>query len=219
MILDCFDICENTILNNESKKIYNNGNFNENELALYLPYTEPLYKKYEQNSGISTFATNSFNISKAVTYAQKWARTYNYNFACFPGKDCTNFASQIARAGGIKDKSGWYYKSTQNYSKTWSVADQFVKYWKVSYSTTSFKNFSTKLKKGNFIAYDKNNDGKYDHVAFVTERSSKTVTTEKVTYTDFRIAQHSSNYLEWVSSSSCNWEKITGIKVIIKTPN
>ena len=122
--------------------------------------------------------------------------------------------SQIARAGGISNRSNWYYNSTQSYSTSWVRADTFVKTWKVAYSTTSFKTFSNKVSKGKFIAYDSEADGKWNHVAFVTAIGS-----QKSNYRDFKIAQHTKNYHAWVSSDTNGWENVSGLKAIINTPN
>lgn len=119
------------------------------ELAVLMPYTSPYYKEYERKATINTCTT--MNVTNAINYADKWASSYNYSYACFINGDCTNFASQIARAGGISNRSNWYYNSTQSYSTSWVRADTFVKTWKVAYSTTSFKTFSNKVSKESLL--------------------------------------------------------------------
>ncbi|MBS6235926.1 amidase domain-containing protein [Anaeromassilibacillus sp. Marseille-P3371] len=49
-----------------------------------------------------------------------------------------------------------------------------------------------RVRKGDFIAYDAGNDGDWGHCAFVTAIGSKTSSG----YTDFKVAQHSSDYNE-----------------------
>lgn len=211
-LLTFFNVCDNCDLNNEIRQIVKTDNYSMDELAVLMPYTSPYYKEYERKATINTCTT--MNVTNAINYADKWASSYNYSYACFINGDCTNFASQIARAGGISNRSNWYYNSTQSYSTSWVRADTFVKTWKVAYSTTSFKTFSNKVSKGKFIAYDSEADGKWNHVAFVTAIGS-----QKSNYRDFKIAQHTKNYHAWVSSDTNGWENVSGLKAIINTPN
>ena len=217
-LLDFFDVCDNQEKNILIKNLYDSGNYSMVEMAILLPYTSPYYIEYSNTPQISTYS--NFNISKAISYAAKYAETYNYSYQVWLNADCTNFASQIVRAGGIENKgsasSGWYYGGVGNNSDAWRLADNFVKYWKVDYSTINFNTFSNKISKGKFIAYDSNSDGKWNHVAFVTDTKSGTTTSG---YKDFKVAQHTKNYHAWVSSTTNGWENVSGIKAIIKTPS
>lgn len=66
------------------------------------------------------------------------------------------------------------------------------------YSTTNHSNFKTNISKGSFIVADFDNDGDWDHCGFVSDKKSD----------DYKVAQHTSNYNEWVSSSKNNWDNI-----------
>ena len=76
------------------------------------------------------------------------------------------------------------------------------------------------LREGDFISYDKYNDGAWDHMGYVTDTSGvlKTHTWEYngedgnysglVNYYNFRVAQHTTNYHAWASGDTNNWEKL-----------
>lgn len=167
---------------------------------------------------------SKFDVEKGISYAKKYAPEGKHNpkYHYFTGRDCTNFVSQIKKAGGvpfhyayigtvnptIDKKKSWYYKSKDNYGHYWTVADKFAKFFEVKYTTTSFMNLSKKVKKGSFITKDASNDKDWDHMAFVTATTSKKKTTEGVTYYDFKIAQHTSDYHLYVSSKDCGWDRI-----------
>lgn len=168
---------------------------------------------------------SKFNVSRGVEYAEKYAKKANSKYKNWISskKDCTNFVSQIKTYGGVKHhysyvtikaeqhlikSKSWYYSSKNNYGGIWPSADKFAKFFGVKSKTTNFKTFSSNVKKGSFIAYDKENDGKWNHMAFVTSKSSKLKKTNGVSYYDFRIAQHSKEYNALVSEAENAWEKI-----------
>ena len=79
----------------------------------------------------------AYNTSNAVTYANKYALTYNSSYHNFDssGGDCTNFTSQCLYAGGITMHKGthlagncWYYTSANNRSSTWNGSNEFKNY-------------------------------------------------------------------------------------------
>ena len=76
------------------------------ELAVLMPYTSPYYKEYERKATINTYTT--MNVTNAINYADKWASSYNYSYACFINGDCTNFASQIMYEAGVQQSDEWY---------------------------------------------------------------------------------------------------------------
>ncbi|MDK0520696.1 amidase domain-containing protein [Streptomyces sp. ML-6] len=82
-------------------------------------------------------ATASYNYSAMVRYANKYWKKPNSNYRTY-GNDCTNFISQVMRAGGWKATSGsfasrknnkkWFYAShTWTTSYTWAGAENW--YW------------------------------------------------------------------------------------------
>ena len=66
-------------------------------------------KKNISCGGIKAHASRvgSYNRNVAVNYATSWAYSRNNNFANFQnlGGDCTNFASQVFRAGNYVNDS------------------------------------------------------------------------------------------------------------------
>lgn len=168
---------------------------------------------------------SKFNVARGVQYAAKYAENPNKKYTNWikDNKDCTNFVSQIKTYGGVKPyyayitakyekhlvkSKSWYYSSKNNYGAIWPSADKFAKFFGVKSTTTSFYTFSTKVKKGSFISYDKENDGKWNHMAFVTDKSGTVKKTEGVKYYNFRVAQHSDEYNAWVSADENHWETI-----------
>lgn len=62
----------------------------------------------EDEKNINTRA--GYNYSAMANYLEKYWKNYNPSYRSFKNKggDCTNFISQALRAGGWKDKPGWY---------------------------------------------------------------------------------------------------------------
>lgn len=169
---------------------------------------------------------SKFNVSKGVTYANKHATKINRSgYGYLKGRDCTNFASQIKYEGGVpsykqQTSGGWSHwveyhaqGSVHKYSTKWVKADSFVKFFgvkkKYTYGKQGFTNMSKAVKKGSFIAHDKNNDGDWDHLGFVTvvTKTSRKFPDGKKTYYDFKVAQHSSDYHLYVSHKDNGWDK------------
>lgn len=144
------------------------------------------------------------NLTGAINYAKKYAEKPNTLYRYFPYGDCTNFISQILNNGGVKQVtsnskySGWWYKTENNYSHSWTVADTFSKYMgRVKYNV-SWNTFRSKLVKGSFIGKDDSGDGDVNHMAFITAISSDKK--------QVQIAQHTKNYIKW--SNSTGWTNI-----------
>lgn len=75
-----------------------------------------------------------YNRTRAVAYAKRWALSRNpdyYDFSAIGG-DCTNFASQCLYSGApVMDYSptlGWYFKSLNDRSPSWTGVDFFYDY-------------------------------------------------------------------------------------------
>lgn len=97
---------------------------------------------------ITTAKTGGYNYKAMANYLEKYWSNYNSKYRSFSGKggDCTNFASQALRAGGWKDKLGWYknanywwYNST-NQSRSWSAVNYWATFAKNSGRTSTLKN-------------------------------------------------------------------------------
>jgi hypothetical protein len=74
----------------------------------------------------------TFDAGRAVKYALKWTAGYNPAYKVF-ADDCTNFLSQIMRAGGMQmmrefhlGQGSWWSQTYGRNTLSWSVADTFV---------------------------------------------------------------------------------------------
>lgn len=150
----------------------------------------------------------SYNQSNAIWYAKYYAKNYNTNYPYHDGHDCANFASQILNYAGESMNTSWYCTSLHS-SAAWDNENSFMNYWTqfgIQTDRFSHKAFTDSLKPGNFISYDANGDGNWDHVGFVTDKARDY--NPNLGYTDYQVAQHSGNYLLWTSESGNGWETI-----------
>lgn len=193
------------------------------EIDLRTPYTSnKVYNRPVSNRYVS------FNVNNAVAYAKKHTYTHNPAYRSY-GSDCTNFASQIAFAGGIpitngaNMDTGWYA-----YSATWVNANRFANWYGIWNSSKSHSWFSVQASRGDFVALDYDSNGKWDHIGFVVDKDNYQGTYtnsygKSETYYDYRIAQHTSDYDSWASWDSCSWEEAWDTKNatygIILTPH
>lgn len=215
-----FDIYENTSENDELVKIAQEKNsleelVNDEDFMYELPTNseEELRDEAEaygtevaSDSGIVLAA--SFSKTDAIDYAQDYAKERNTtNFPSYD-KDCANFASQILRAGGKSDYKNWTCSKVAGHylcGQAWTVADTFAKYWGVDYTYKTNKNFSKNLKKADCITYDKANDGKWDHIGFVTNVHDYD---SSLGYCDYRVAQHTTDYILWARRAGNGWDTL-----------
>lgn len=93
-------------------------------------------------------------------------------------------------------------------SRSWRVVTDFVRYFGVRYTTSSFKELSLAVVRGDFIAYRSNPRAKkWNHIGFVADTSPRLKHSDvSGDYYDFRIIQHTSDYDAWVSSDKCGWD-------------
>jgi len=75
----------------------------------------------------------------------------------------------------------------------------------VGYTTKSHYNFAANIQKYDFIAFDRANDGSWDHIGYVTADDNYI---GSYGYYDYKVAQHSTNYHAWASSSTNNWDTL-----------
>ena len=85
-----------------------------------------------------------YDRAKAVQYALRWALSRNpeyYDYAEIGG-DCTAFASQSVYAGsGVMNYTptfGWYYRSANDKSPSWSGVDYFYNFMTTNEGTGPF---------------------------------------------------------------------------------
>lgn len=203
------------VFRKRSKNIQNE----KNAIGKMLPYYTPAAQRTNRvqmaiNNGDNILNVSVANVSKAVSYAKKYAVNSNknaYGEAGWFGKaDCTNFASQILEASGIgqvsgkNERYGWWHKKTNNkhkYSISWINSDTFARYMGVGWKGRKHQSFVSNIGKGDLIALDNSSDGSWDHIGFVSDKSNISVCSEKGgTFKNYQIAQHSDNYIGWANS-------------------
>lgn len=197
-----FTVCRNHIMNKEILSLYNQKDYQFDELVVLLPYTSPVIEKVMNSNATLRVVPRSISArDRRIMQQNRYARVYGdkpnikkYNF--YNGKDCTNFVSQVLVAGGIKTDNTW-----KPYTRTWINAHAFVLYW---YMKTGAKNgypnfalLSKTLQAGDIIGADWGGDGHYDHCAYVVADGPKT----SAGYYDVTIAQHSKEYVSKASNT------------------
>jgi len=118
----------------------------------------------------SAAASYTYNVSKAIAYADKYCINYNSSYNSYKGRggDCANFVSQCLYAGGFKQDSVWYKHSVAWINVMKQIA-HFKPYGKFLTANNS------NLIKGNPIYFDWNGDGVYDHATICAGRNSSGV--------------------------------------------
>lgn len=86
----------------------------------------------------------------------------------------------------------------------------------VASTTKDHKTFSTGINKGTIIAADFENDEDWDHIDFVVDSDNYTKNYSGKVYYDYKVAQHTNNYLAWTSSSIKGWGNIGGKYAIVR---
>lgn len=172
--------------------------------------------KKQKELKISTRATELPRINSAIHYAVLYGERPNYSkYAYFGHGDCANFVSQILEAGGLPQtnsgnrETGWWHSienGKHNHSLSWTVADRFVRHMGVTFLTRNHHTFSTKVVAGDMIGLDFDGNGAWDHVAFVVQDENFEANYHGKYYFDYKVAQHTPNYVGWVSETYNNWE-------------
>ncbi|WP_405081640.1 amidase domain-containing protein [Paenibacillus chitinolyticus] len=120
-----------------------------------------------------------YDRGKAVKYADTWWNRYNPAFIEFE-VDCTSYVSQCLFAGGTpmnytgKRGAGWWYAGKQGgrelWSYSWAVAQALQLYVPASRRGLSgtLVSSAAELRPGDFISYDWDGDGRFQHNTFVT---------------------------------------------------
>lgn len=131
----------------------------------------------------STFYT-AYNVNAAVSYSDTYALNYNsayYNFNSLGG-DCANFTSQCINAGGMPQvvgsqygTNGWFYKTSNNRSATWTGANS-LRTWMGQNRGVLIDNPSdAQIYTGSPVFYDWDKNGKYDHATFCVGKNAENV--------------------------------------------
>ncbi|MET8977454.1 amidase domain-containing protein [Streptomyces sp. NPDC004539] len=116
-----------------------------------------------------------YNYSAMAKYAEKYWKNYNSAYRKFDGKggDCTNFISQSLRAGGWKNKSGWYrnanywWYNSSNQTYSWTGVDHWATFAKKSGRTSILGNVYS-MGIGDILQMDFDRAGGKDHSMIAT---------------------------------------------------
>lgn len=147
-------------------------------------------------------------VTRAINYAISWYYRFNPNYRNFTGSggDCINFVSQAIHAGGRPMSPLWHHQKTAlggdgpfgfTSSPSWTRVGNFLSHWGSSVSSPDFQRISTFLRPGDVLLVDFGSDRNPDHSGLVT-----TIGGTISGYTNFKIAQHTSEYHDWASNKS-----------------
>lgn len=157
---------EKLLFSKEKEKIENNNTINKNST--------------NTDTSINSYSEHNFNRSSMVNYANKYAYSRNPNYGDFSklGGDCTNFVSQIIKAGGTPfDTTGsyrWYYFNMNNRAPSWSGVWNLYDYLiNNDYIGPQGKLANTNeilygMKTGDVVFIDFDKDGTLDHAVSIT---------------------------------------------------
>ena len=119
---------------------------------------------FSSNKNHAQRQDSNFNITEACAYAETFALKPNPNYKSFEGTggDCTNFASQILYAGGIKQTKAW-----APYTNPWIRVEDLYLYLTTQELGTKLPNENS-LSKGCLIQFYTPQIGKFFHNGFIT---------------------------------------------------
>lgn len=124
--------------------------------------------------------TLSYDRSRAVRYARRWALSRNPLFANFTGigGDCTNFVSQCIYAGACimnyTPTFGWYYFSPEDRAPAWTGVEYFYNFMVGNDGVGPYatETLPSQLTLGDVVQLG-NQDGEYYHTLLVTGFSTE----------------------------------------------
>jgi hypothetical protein len=117
------------------------------------------------------------DVDRQLEYAMKWWHVYNvaeYGNMNAIGGDCANFTSQTLIARGWKQRSDWYNTDGgSSHSSTWTYCPSFDPWLTTNGAALGLTRRSLserdKVKVGDIVFYDWNNNGSPDHVTVVSQ--------------------------------------------------
>lgn len=149
---------------------------------------------------------NEYDRDKAVSYARKWALSYNPMYKNYDnyGGDCTNYISQCLKAGNIPfDNFGtnviqkWYWYSDELRTPTWTAAEPFYKYI-VGNNIEKSYNFGIYAREANYNELELGDivqlvfEGKAYHTMIITD-----IILDGEFLIDYHICQHTYNLKDY----------------------
>lgn len=186
---DIYDVSIRELNLSRSEKS-NIDEFLEKEEELIIKEKEEIYEIYERELSFETYDNNTefntlsqkislkyLNRNKMKSYARKHYNDPSINYYDFTniGGDCTNFVSQVMRAGGVPfDNVGnekWYYYSSSNRTPSWTSVEFLYKYLmnNTGFGLEAVKSDIFNMEIGDIIQIDSNYDGIFNHSLIVVE--------------------------------------------------
>lgn len=140
-------------------------------------YEDICESKSMNEKSTSVKAVNSYNPQAAVEYSDKYAISYNSSYSNYNsiGGDCANFVSQCLYAGGLKMTDGWYWKSYEERSGSWSYCPSQVEYMSKNCGTLVENPSDSQVLKGNPVYYYSASKNRYSHAAICVGVNSSNV--------------------------------------------
>lgn len=112
-------------------------------------------------------AAKGYNASLAVAYADQYALSYNSAYSNYNsiGGDCANFVSQCLHAGGLSMTDGWFWKSYDNRSSSWTYCPSQVKWMSENVGKMIENPTNEQVTAGNPVYYYSKSSDRYSHAA------------------------------------------------------
>lgn len=166
---------------------FNIDDFLEKEEELIKKEKEELKDIFEEESNSNLYENNNksnqnrnlkyLNRNKMKNYARKHYNNPNPNYYDFTniGGDCSNFTSQVIRAGGAPfDNVGnekWYFYSLNNRTPSWTSVEQLYRYLinNTGFGLEAVTSDIFNMEIGDVIQIDTNYDGIFNHSVIVVE--------------------------------------------------
>lgn len=108
----------------------------------------------------------------AVAYAARWWHSFNPAYPAL-ADDCTNFASQVLRAGGLapvpdreRNRGWWYQHRREGWSFSWAVCQALHNFLLAAGRAAALAE-PRSLLPGDLILYDWDGGGRWHHAAVV----------------------------------------------------
>lgn len=136
------------------------GNYTIQVYGAYGMYAINCLTGYAQTANTNT----EYKGWAAAGYARAYANNPNPVYPDYSnnGGDCTNFASQSVKAGGMAVKAGgttdayWHHTSSGNRSPSWTSADFFMRHWtKVRLSSYYGRAYSVRIYTKDYVLKNK----------------------------------------------------------------
>lgn len=158
---------------------------------------------------------SSYDLYAARSYAQTYAINPNMQYLEYK-TDCTNFASQILYAGGMKQNDRWKYSPLSGTGatspfRTWVNAHTFTEYWSLERgflgpACLTLSELKNNADAGDFLAWMDHETLAFYHVQFV-----QTKTADREIY----CTQHTPNYYNQKLSSRVSASDLVNKEVVV----